>query len=82
MAINYINLEIAKKLMSLRTTNGTHSSIVTVWDSRPILVVWNHMADDVAFQTWSDNIVAEEDKEELRKMVRGFLVKENKLTFR
>ena len=60
--------------MVLRTSNGAHSSITTVWDGQPIMVIWNNVINDIAFQVWGDDIVVEEDELKLREMVREFLI--------
>lgn len=73
MAINYINLHIAKSTLILQNTNGFHSSISTIWKGSHILVVWNNIANSI-LQIWPEDVVEEEDMLTLHEIIIGSFV--------
>ena len=72
MAINYINLHMAKSTLRLHNTTGFQSSVSTIWNGQSLLVVWNHMSSSI-LQIWPEDVVEEEDMTELHDMIRESL---------
>jgi hypothetical protein len=85
VAINYINLHIAKRTMSLRAAYGIVATVSTIWNGRPLLVTWNHRNNAIMFDSCSPGMgLDKEDKEILTGLIKEFYQPKalNKLTIK
>jgi len=89
VAIDYINLHIAKQTMFLRAAHGVASTVSTIWNGLPVLVTWNRMNNAIMFVSCSPGeAIDDEDKGILTNLIKEFYqsldekdrLKKNKLT--
>lgn len=73
MAIDYINLHIAKQTMFLRAAYGVVATVSTIWNGRPLLVTWNNRNNTIMFDSCSPGQELDnEDKEMLTELIKEF----------